>query len=1105
MAKFIGSELKNGNWGEDYFVEKLMEYLNDSYVIYRNRPVFGAQFDVALFAPNVGIIIFEVKAWKPETIKSVKNGDSIIIKTLDQETGEEGESAENPTTQVRGYVYKMRSKIRQKTGKVPLVYGMVCFPNLTKADYDTKGIAPVCEPEETLVREDLETKAALFAKLNKSVQNHRNAAKYRSDFTPELMFRVRQIFETDLKIEDPNIEDTDLVEESTPPNKPDYSILSFIPHDQSAQKRIADLSQKYALGTKLCLFVSDMQELIQIKTSINSVIKSKGLSVNGLDLKIDFLETDKEADLNADNSYSVFNCSAYLLPNCDVTWKFFTVLNGVIDTPDIMKVLTHADRTTNFNIEQYKVEHCDIRKKVIVRAGAGTGKTFTMISRIAFICHMQNCSMKEMANRIVMITFTDDAANQMENKIRNHFNNYYLLTGDTDCLAFINLIEGMQISTIHSYAKKIISLLGLEFGYGTELTVTSGDYKLKQIIAENVNKYIVEMQRKRGLNYVRSLGMPIYQIKKNILNMLTKLRNQSVDVASLTEKCFGKSVSDGGEELHLLISTVVPIIEKEADSFYRSENRLYLGNMMSLLDKCIHNKENMQRLRHMQTGRPQFMFVDEFQDTDNVQIEALTKLAEMLQYRLFVVGDVKQCIYRFRGAQENAFEQLHYKANPDWSIYSLVKNYRTDTDLLNAFHNTFSNMGHIYPGGEQLLIYGGNDRSESGRLIGTKSYNKNVSLSSYYQEVTISQEEERIPALFLEIERQKELILEREKQSGKRLKDKTREIAILVRENWQAEVIKKEGKRKGIEIITNTGGDLYRSEPALDMLTLVNALLHYDESDYLYAFVSSNFIGGSMYKRQMYKIRDNKKSGWKKLKEQNISQAEELQNYINNHLQTLSSDIDGWKDWGTIIKALRTMPVLQVLRKLYKIFKPWMHYGQNSSEKQYNYKLNVELLFEELMHSVNTKSVSINSLADVLMANIVSQKNVDSREIETNATEDIVIRCVTVHKAKGLEYGVVVLPFCSFPIDIMKRTNMNVSVYSDKEIKVGYQIKADIDNTKVTYQNDFFDENLEKNERMREEARILYVAMTRAIWSFSWIRLDNKHGNCWQNLLWEGN
>ena len=140
----------------------------------------------------------------------------------------------------------------------------------------------------------------------------------------------------------------------------------------------------------------------------------------------------------------------------------------------------------------------ELKKNIIVRAGAGTGKTFTMISRIAYICHAQNCAMKEMANRIVMITFTDDAANQMEDKIKQHFNNYYLLTGDTDCLAFINQIEGMQISTIHSYAKKIISQLGFEFGYGVDLGITSGEYKRKQIIARNVDEYIVAGQKKYG-------------------------------------------------------------------------------------------------------------------------------------------------------------------------------------------------------------------------------------------------------------------------------------------------------------------------------------------------------------------------------------------------------------------------------------------------------------------------------------------------------------------------------------------------------------------------------------------------------------------------------
>ena len=102
MAKFIGSKLEGGNQGEDYFVKKLIEYFDESYVVYRNRPIFGTQFDVCLFAPRIGIIIYEVKGWNPDTIKEVKNGDNIVIRTIDEETGEEGEEEEGRGGEGRG-------------------------------------------------------------------------------------------------------------------------------------------------------------------------------------------------------------------------------------------------------------------------------------------------------------------------------------------------------------------------------------------------------------------------------------------------------------------------------------------------------------------------------------------------------------------------------------------------------------------------------------------------------------------------------------------------------------------------------------------------------------------------------------------------------------------------------------------------------------------------------------------------------------------------------------------------------------------------------------------------------------------------------------------
>lgn len=1101
MAKFIGSQLKTDNWGEDYFIKKLMEYFDDSYVIYRNRPVFGAQFDVCLLAPNIGIIIFEVKAWKRDTILRVENGDRIVIKSFNEETQMEEEAYENPTDQARGYVYKMRQKVRTKTGKNPLIYEMVCFPNLSKSEYDDAGIETVCESEITIVKEDLASKADFYAKMNLAMKNRKGQLAHSSDFDDDLMFRTRQIFESNLKIEDMSVENTDLVEGEQAPYKSAYSIFAHVPHDNDAEKRIKDLVAEYAKGTKLYLTVEHSNELSIIAREINNVLAAKGLIADKLDLKIDFTGKHEEKEVTNTDSFMVFNCSAYLLPQYEEAIDFFTIIDGKSEAKH-ERFLKFADKESNFNIEQYKVEHSDLKKNIIVRAGAGTGKTFTMISRIAFICHMQNCAMKEMANRIVMITFTDDAANQMEDKIKQHFNNYYLLTGDTDCLAFINQIEGMQISTIHSYAKKIISQLGFEFGYGVDLGITSGEFKRKQIIAKAVDEYIVTGQKKYGSDYVKKLGLPVYLINKDILNLLNRLHNQSIDIAELKKENFGQAIS-GSEngELHELLSEVVPKVEQEYESYLKEQNKLHLNNMMSMLRACISNDENVKRLIKMQTGRPQFMFVDEFQDTDDVQIEVLSQIAKLLQYRLFVVGDVKQCIYRFRGAKENAFDQLKYKDSPVWETFALYKNYRTDGHLLDIFHESFASMGKQRVDDEMLLMYSDSELDNSDRLIGTRAYNHSLDASEYYHKISIQDENMRVPALFEEVRRQIALIKKIEKETGKRLPDKDREIAILVRENWQAEIIKKEGKTLGFEVVTNTGGDLYMSEPALDMLKLANALLHYDEADCLYAFVSSNFIDGGMSKARMYSIREGeKKTGWKKTKSTDTSQSKELQAMINRALT--ATDDDRWKDWNSVIRSLRTMPVLQVIRKLYYILKPWVQYGEDSILKQDNYRLNVDLLFEELINAANMDSVTINSLVDILTANIVSQKNVDSRMPEVKG-EEIIIRCVTVHKSKGLEYGAVILPYCSSPINMMKRVDMNVSVAHRDTLQVGYQIKVNSDGATDIYQNDFFNEDLEKNERMREEARILYVAMTRAIRSFAWIELANKKSKSWQNLIWE--
>ena len=107
MAKFIGSELITGNYGEDTFCQALIDAFPDNYIIYRNRQVFGREFDMAMLIPNVGIVVFEIKGWRESTVLRIENGDTIIINT------ENGEAPATPQKQVRGYRFAIERRLLQ--------------------------------------------------------------------------------------------------------------------------------------------------------------------------------------------------------------------------------------------------------------------------------------------------------------------------------------------------------------------------------------------------------------------------------------------------------------------------------------------------------------------------------------------------------------------------------------------------------------------------------------------------------------------------------------------------------------------------------------------------------------------------------------------------------------------------------------------------------------------------------------------------------------------------------------------------------------------------------------------------------------------------------
>ena len=1077
MAKYIGSELNTGNYGEDIFCKLLIDAFPDEYIIYRNRQVFGREFDMAMLIPDVGIAVFEIKGWRESTVQRIENGDTIIIST------EEGERPATPQKQVRGYRFAIERRIRQDLGVTPLVFCMVVYPQISRACFHQKQLNRVTEEQFTVLKEDMASSSAIQAKLSAAVNEVQ--MWHRARFDEELMYNTRCLFEGDI-VRYTNAPSTAVKSEKQ--HQTAYSRFYFIPAGKPiCDEKLAQICADYHLGTKIYAVVGDNNQLKQIAAAIDQVLDKKCLhrAGNSLSVRYEAAQAHHPSISSLRSHFACFNCSVSTT-NEPVEIAAFQITNG--NEENHHEELVKLSQVSGFNYEQYEVEHAPLDSNIVIRAGAGTGKTFTMVSRIGFIAHSCAGRLLDLLDCICMITFTNEAADQMQRKLKTYFQNSYLITGNKQWLHLIGKIGQMQISTIHAYAKKLVSELGIECGYGHDISVTSSEFARQSHISQLINDYIEEKCTTQ-IDFIEKLGIPMYMLISDVVEFIQKLHNKNVDVTKLTPAHFGAVENPAyGTQLHDLLTYIIPHVEVTYQEELLEENRIHLSSIMSLLQTLMQEANGQRRIRMLKKTTSSYLFVDEFQDTDNTQIYIIVKLCELLGSKLFVVGDVKQCIYRFRGATEEAFDRLPGKNDSTlWREYALRRNYRTDRQLLDIFDKSFRMWGEP---DKQLLVY----EPQRDRLLGTKNLNTGTPTKHFYRQLHTLTDAGRMDTLFDEINRLR-CWIDEDIRNGVKLSDEEKTIAILVRENWQAEAIKAEGKRRNMMIQTHTGGDLYQTVMATDMLALVNALLHYDEPKYLFSLLSTNFFRVHIPHAMLYQIRKKANDNFWDQDESRNDMRNYLIDRINEGLTAMPRERNTWE---AIIGALRTMPILQVLHEIYACLKPEDQYSKGEEWDRSYYSMNVDLLFEQVLAACNTDGLTVNSFAKSLSISIMSGISVNSRIPQIENTSNI--QCITVHKSKGLEYGHVIVPFAAFRIDELKQAKMNVSITEqDNTIQIGYSLERD--EKLGTYRNTFYNAQSEKAERSREESRILYVAMTRSIRSFSWIVQDDRKGLSWQSII----
>lgn len=301
------------------------------------------------------------------------------------------------------------------------------------------------------------------------------------------------------------------------------------------------------------------------------------------------------------------------------------------------------------NEEQKNAVQC-VEGPVLIVAGAGSGKTKVLTSRIAYIL-----SSGVRASRILALTFTKKAAGEMKERIA-------LMVGEANA-------RHLVMGTFHAVFVRFLRDYAGSLGYPEHFTIYDTGDSISAIKA-----------------CLKELGLDDKVYKpKDVLSRISMAKNNLITVSGY-RKNTELQIADSHHKKPRIVDIYALYQEKMKQAGVMDFDDI-LVNMNILL------RDNRQALQEI-ADRFSYIMVDEYQDTNFAQYLILKKLAQF-HHNLCVVGDDSQSIYAFRGAKiENI---LNFKKDyPEYKLFRLERNYRSTTNIVNAANSLIAhNEGRI--------------------------------------------------------------------------------------------------------------------------------------------------------------------------------------------------------------------------------------------------------------------------------------------------------------------------------------------------------------------------------------------------------------------------